>query len=276
MSGGHDAMKDPIGTLGKAARLATSLLVLISPVPARQDPATEGEQTRSRIEAWVTQLSSDRPDEREAAMEALRKAGAKAVPWLKQALAKPQDVEARTRLDVLLSEVDPSTFFLRRSRARENPHAGGAPRNAVLAALQWLARHQNSDGSWSADRFSDRCSATKCAGAGEPEHNIGVSALALLAFLGAGYTPDSKDELPDPMSKGRAPAVGKAVRSGLKWLISRQDVEGCVGERGMKYVYSHAIATLALIEAYGMTRADDLQAPAQKAADFLAACQNPE
>jgi hypothetical protein len=99
--------------------------------------------------------------------------------------------------------------------------------------------------------------------------------MATLAFLGGGYTPDSRDEVPDPAGKDRVLKFGEVVRSGLKWLIAQQDREGCVGERGMKYGYNHAITTLALAEAHAMTRPDFLKAPAQKAVDFLVAAQNP-
>ena len=86
---------------------------------------------------------------------------------------------------------------------------------------------------------------------------------------------DSRDEVPDPAGKDRVLQFGEVVRSSLKWLIARQDREGCLGERGMKYGYNHAIATLALAEAYGMTRPELLKTPAQKAVNFLVAAQNP-
>jgi hypothetical protein len=34
------------------------------------------------------------------------------------------------------------------------------------------------------------------------------------------------------------------VKKGLQWLLSHQDPEGCVGERGMKYMYNHTVAAL--------------------------------
>jgi hypothetical protein len=57
--------------------------------------------------------------------------------------------------------------------------------------------------------------------------------------------------------------------------MSQQDTEGCIGPRAGHYLYNHAIGTLALSEAYGMTNASTLAAAAQKALDFLAAAQNP-
>jgi hypothetical protein len=158
----------------------------------------------------------------------------------------------------------------------------GRPRSvptddAVLAALRWLARHQNPDGSWSAQGFSRNCASGKCSGGGEADYDTGVTGLSLLAFLGAGFTPMSKDSpiMIDPAFPDRQLHFGDAVKKGLQWLLSQQDPEGCVGERGMKHLYNHAIAALALSEGYGMTGLEVLRGPAQKSIDFLVAAQNP-
>jgi Ca-activated chloride channel family protein len=167
----------------------------------------------------------------------------------------------------------------RRFGGRESLVARGggsvATESAVLAALKWLARHQNADGSWSAEGYDERCSGAKCVGKGGKDHDVGVTGLSLLAFLGAGYTQLSKDEYPDPAEPGRVLRFGEVVKKGLKWLLTHQDPEGCVGDRGAKLLYGHAIAALALSEAYGMTASQPLKEPAQKAIDFLVAAQNP-
>jgi hypothetical protein len=75
----------------------------------------------------------------------------------------------------------------------------------------------------------------------------------LLAFLGAGFSPLSKDEFQDPCDPQRVLRFGETVKRGLQWLIARQDPEGCIGDRGMKYMYNHCVAALAISEAYGMT-----------------------
>jgi hypothetical protein len=148
--------------------------------------------------------------------------------------------------------------------------------SAVTAALKWLARHQNPDGSWGARSFSDQCVGTKCSGPGDAEHDTGVTGLSLLAFLGAGYTHLSKDEYPDPLVPGRKLRFGDAVKNGLKWLLSKQDTEGCIGSRGTKFMYNHTIAALALSEAYGMSATQHFKGPAQMAVDFVLAAQNPD
>jgi hypothetical protein len=101
-----------------------------------------------------------------------------------------------------------------------------------------------------------------------------VTSLALLAFLGAGYTHLSKEEF--IQENWKVPCVsGDVVKRALKFLMDHQDGEGCVGERRTKYVYHHALAALALCEAYGMTGSDQLKKQSQKAVDFLVAAQNP-
>jgi squalene cyclase len=147
--------------------------------------------------------------------------------------------------------------------------------SAVVRALKWLARHQNPDGSWGAANHTNQCVGAKCDGAGDSEYDAGVTALALLAFLGAGYSHLSKDAIPDPVTPGKTLRFGEVVKSGLKWLMSKQDPEGCIGGRGTKYMYNHSIATLALSEAYGMSATHLFKGPTQKAIDFIIAAQNP-
>jgi len=141
--------------------------------------------------------------------------------------------------------------------------------------LKWLARHQSSDGSWSADRFNEQCAGGACSGPGADSATAGVTGLALLAFLGAGYTHLSKDEFPDPAMPTRSLKFGDVCKKAVRWLTDHQDAEGCFGDRGDKHMYNHAIAALAMSEAYGMTLAPVLKAPAQNGIDFLVAAQNP-
>jgi hypothetical protein len=269
-------MKNSTRVLQSAAIAAAALLLSLPQgtcFPLQDPPSQEDEDPK--VDRLILRLGSDLPEDREGAMAELRKIGAGAVPHLKRALKDSPEAEMLARIESLLSELDlpdPRTFFSGRRGGRENP---GAPESAVVAALQWLARHQNPDGSWGAEGFSKQCSGTKCSGAGERDYDVGVTGLALLAFLGAGYDQDSPDESPDPLKPDRVLKFGEVLRSGLKWLISRQDREGCLGERSMKYNYCHAVATQALAEAYGMSRAEFLKIPARKAADFLMAGQNP-
>jgi hypothetical protein len=130
----------------------------------------------------------------------------------------------------------------------------------VIASLKWLARHQSPDGSW---RVSHPC----CPGPGNPEFDMGVTGLALLAFLGANYTHLSMDTY-------EGVVFGDVVRGGFQWMMSRMEPDGRLGG-GRRRMYNHAVATLALLEAYGKTGSKRYLEPAQRALDWLLAARNP-
>jgi len=152
---------------------------------------------------------------------------------------------------------------------------GAVTESAVLAALRWLARHQGPDGGWGAEAFQGQCKSGRCGGVGERDYDTGMTGLSLLAFLGAGYSQISKDIKFDPAFPDQPLDFGQVVKKGLQYLLAHQDPEGCIGERGMKYMYNHCVAALALCEAYGLTASQPLKEPAQKAIDFVIASQNP-
>ncbi len=114
--------------------------------------------------------------------------------------------------------------------------------DAVLSALLWLKNHQSPDGRWDADGFSDQCKKNTCDGPGSSVHDVGMTGLALLCFLGAGYTHEQSGPFKN------------TVKDGLKYLMEVQDEDGCFGPRsGTQFLYNHACAALAMAEAYGMT-----------------------
>jgi len=120
--------------------------------------------------------------------------------------------------------------------------AARAPRKApVLEALKWLARHQSPDGSWKAEAFHAQCAGGgKCSGTGMSDYDTGVTGLSLLAFLGAGYSHLSRDEFPDPVTPGRMLKFGQVVRDARCSCRNHQTRQGCIGERGPKYMYNTA------------------------------------
>ena len=145
---------------------------------------------------------------------------------------------------------------------------GGSPppetKEAVDAALLWLKNHQSPDGRWDADGFSVQCKKNTCSGAGYSSHDVGVTGLALLCFLGAGYTHNASGPFKN------------TVTDGLRFLVQSMDDEGCIGPRvGHQFLYDHACAALALTEAYGMTEAHYFKDPAQDAVNFALRAQNP-
>jgi hypothetical protein len=151
---------------------------------------------------------------------------------------------------------------------------------AVEAGLKWLAAHQAEDGSWSFYFDADHCPqcADQCRNPGVMESSTASTGLSLLCFLGAGYTQ-------------REGPYQDVVSNALYFLINRMvlttdggdlrdvsmisnPIDNILLVRKSGDMYSHAIASLALCEAYAMTRDSSLQGPAQKALDFIVYAQN--
>ena len=162
-------------------------------------------------------------------------------------LVQPSDIDA-PRSDRKISI--PATYRLRNLANRKTTARkfGGTDESekAVEMSLNWLASTQHPDGYWDADLYDsgqvefdengiDRQFAGKAS-------DTGVTALAILAFLGAGYTHEEGQY---------ADTVDRAIR----WLMSQQDPEdgNLYGDAThFARMYCHAMATYALAEAYGM------------------------
>lgn len=174
----------------------------------------------------------------------------------------------------------PSAFPPRKpgppSRGR-NPNEVAVTEKAVLDGLRWLCRHQNPDGSWGAHSLKHSCDPDKpCYDPKEvypDNYQEGLTAMALLAFLGAGYSHDSQLDIVDTV-RGKRHKVGDVVKSGLKWLMERQDEAGFFS-KDRAFMYNEALATMALAEAYGLTNNGYWKKPAQKAVNFLVKAQRP-
>ncbi len=138
---------------------------------------------------------------------------------------------------------------------------------AVSAALHWLAAAQSPDGRWDADRFG---AGRELAVMGHDRHgagrnaDTGISALALLAFLGAGHSHQVGD-------------YQQEVRRGLDFLIRSQGTDGSIVGSAEFYaqMYCHSMATFALAEAAAMTGDKRLQPAVARAANFCIRAQHP-
>jgi hypothetical protein len=132
---------------------------------------------------------------------------------------------------------------------------------AVAAALQWIARHQSQDGSWSLDHTST-CKSGYCSGPGNVESPAAGTGLALLTFLAAGQTHESKGP------------YQKHIAKGLNYLLKNQARNGDLATTGQQQMYTHGLCTIALCEAYGMTSDSRVGLAAQAAIDFVQSGQN--
>ncbi|MCR9244595.1 MAG: hypothetical protein NXI31_06155 [bacterium] len=144
---------------------------------------------------------------------------------------------------------------------------GGIPRhlNPVIdRALKWLADHQDEDGKWDCDEFMKHDVLGQiCDGAGNAVHDVGVTGLALLAFLGDNNTM-------------RAGPYRDVVKRGVLWLREQQQDNGLFGtETSHDFIYDHAIAAYAMCEAFGLSRYRLLKDPAQRAISYLESHRNP-
>ena len=139
---------------------------------------------------------------------------------------------------------------------------------SISAGVDWLVAHQDEDGSWDGDGFEKHDPAgDPSGGAAKDSYDEGLTALATLALARSGAVP----------LFGETDAQGAALRRALVKLISLQDAEGCYGRRGIKHwIYTQAIGTRAMTEAYRRTGSPLWGDSAQRALDFLAACRNPD
>jgi hypothetical protein len=120
---------------------------------------------------------------------------------------------------------------------------------SVANALQWLAKVQEKNGHWNSVRWGARM---PC--------DTGSTGLAVLAFLGAGYHPGQQ-------------RYGTTVRGGLNWLIQQLGPDGHLKDDD--HVYGQGIATMALCEAYGMSKDSRYREPAQRAVNYVMSQMTP-
>ena len=135
---------------------------------------------------------------------------------------------------------------------------------AVAWALDYLARHQLNDGSWSMS-FEDSCDGNCVPGCeGKDPYRFGATGLALMCFLGAGHTQNDEQ-------------YGEVVTKGIYFLqqsLRRTSDSGYwVDTVASAQMYEHGIATLALCEAYQMTQAGELKESCQLAINFILKAQ---
>lgn len=130
-----------------------------------------------------------------------------------------------------------------------NPVVTAKPSESVEIGLKWLARQQRSNGSWSlVGPYSDPASA---------EDTTAATSLALLAFLGSGFSPTAGE-------------YKENVKRGLEFLVHRQNKEGFFadGEPSHNQMYSNALASLAVLKAYPFTKDEKYKIALRRAIAF--------
>lgn len=127
---------------------------------------------------------------------------------------------------------------------------------AVDNGLAWLAKDQEEDGRWNIQKSG-----------GQGGHDVAATSFALLAFYGRGERHDQDCKYRDTVSRG------------LKWLLGQQnrvngDLRGANPQHNA--MYDQGIASLALIEAYGVTKDPELRPRVSAAIEFMGETQHAE
>jgi hypothetical protein len=112
---------------------------------------------------------------------------------------------------------------------------------ATDKAMDFLRSKQRPDGGWN--------------------NNHAVNALALLAFMGRGHVP------------GRGP-YKDVLEKGKHYLLATQNPT--TGFTSFGTMYEHGLATLALVEMYGMDPDPELEEKTRQAVDLILKCQAPQ
>ena len=131
---------------------------------------------------------------------------------------------------------------------------------AVEHGLRWLMAHQREDGSWHFNHHKGACRG-QCRDPGTETSTTAATALALLPFLGAGYT-HTEGEYRQVVNNGIYYLTGRALKTS----------EGLDFQEGT--MYAQGLAAIVLCEAYAMTGDPNLRPFAQGAVDFIVYAQD--
>ena len=168
-------------------------------------------------------------------------------------------------LPLIASAIPPGGGLEGRSRRQSIAFSRGAtPESeaAVERGLNWLVAHQFNNGSWHFDFTQDggACNGY-CRNPGTNGSSTGATAMALLAFYGAGYT-------------HRAGPHQEPLNRGLYYLVRRMLQTEHGGDLQEGTMYAQGLSTIALCEAYAMSGDEDLRPYAEQAIRFILYAQD--
>ena len=127
---------------------------------------------------------------------------------------------------------------------RSMGHSGGMrAKSAVDGSLHWLATHQEPDGMWDCAKHD-----------GTAQGSLASTGLAVLALMSGGHTTRKGD-------------YSRQVLKGIEAILRHQKEDGRLTDAGAN-LYTHAICSIALSEAYGRARDERIGAAAQRAVNF--------
>jgi len=145
--------------------------------------------------------------------------------------------------------------FIKKQRGRPSmdviQQLGGSDgtEKAIRASLRWLADNQEEDGRWDSRKHGAK-----------GKFDTGNAGLALLCFYGWGARHDREGEYRDH------------VQRALDYLLKMQKDDGDLSGEGL--MYCHSIASIALCEAYGISKDERLREPAERSIAYTLAAQS--
>ena len=232
------------------------------PQPPEPEPTTE------------TTQKSDNPgetDKVEAAPLPESAATPEAAPPADTLPPQAPDEDAVNPLRAKPSPPVPSRYADRFAADREHRavRRGGSAQTerAVRQALAWLAATQSTTGGWVATRHGagqERVVLGHNRGGAGANADMGVTGLALLAFLGAG-------------SSHQSGPYAENVARGLEYLRQNQRADGSLFGDAQLFArtYCHSMASLAALEAYAITGDPSLRSMCTDAVGYSLSLQHP-
>lgn len=225
--------------------------------------------TKDRAEQFVSELSVPDADKfiSDEFAESTRLAGQTPTVELQEQIERKEVIQSRRLGDGLPV---PSLYQLRsapnRPLAIQQSGGSGETEAAVQSALLWLSKNQSNDGRW--------CPKESKAGVEEQVYGhdrggcgiraeMGITALASLAFLGAGHTHLEGD-------------YRENVQMALEFLVRNQSSSGDLSGNAKLFarMYCHSMALLALSEALAITGDARLERVVRLGVDYSVQAQN--
>ena len=142
---------------------------------------------------------------------------------------------------------------LNRNRVLKRLGGSDETEKAIRLSLDWFTRTQEPEGHWDASKHK-----------GGKGHDNASTGFAMLCYFGWGARHTEKGPYQKPMTKA------------VQWLINRVGDDGDLTAGNSQGMYDQGIATMALAEAYGMTKDPALLDPLRRAVGFIIRAQNKE
>jgi len=140
---------------------------------------------------------------------------------------------------------------LNRNRVLKRLGGSDETEKAIRLSLDWFTRTQEPEGFWDTKKHG-----------GASGHENASTGFAMLCYFGWGARHTEKGPYQKPMKKA------------VQWLISRVGEDGDLTAGNGQGMYDQGIATMALAEAYGMTKDPALLDPLRRAVGFIIRAQN--